>query len=295
MQAAQMKRFLSRNEIKTATHMTVSERWVDCSCGLHWHNFFEIELILEGEGFQLLNGKRVELSRGCVSLLRLTDFHQVVPTKTLRLLNLMLDESLLPTETLNQLVGAGQTMFFRLEEQPLCTMESLFRLCMEENNAPSPDPRYLSCLLECICNRLFHERPLGFALPAAPKSPPIQEALLYLHLHFRENPRLRELAQIAHYNTSYFSIAFHRELGMTYCEYLNMLKISYAKQLLLSTELKISDICYECGFASHANFLRLFKTQVGLSPLQFRKMGCVSDKWIGTNDMSEKERKVSSK
>ena len=100
---------------------------------------------------------------------------------------------------------------------------------------------------------------------------PIQAALLYIHMHFRENPKLSQVAKIAHYNSSHFSATFHKELGTTYCDYLNMLKISYAKELLISTNLKILDICNECGFTSHSNFLRLFKENTGLSPLQFRK------------------------
>ena len=100
---------------------------------------------------------------------------------------------------------------------------------------------------------------------------PIQTALLYIHMHFRENPTLSQVAKIAHYNTSHFSSTFHKELGTTYCNYLNMLKISYAKELLISTNLKISDIGNECGFTSHSNFLRLFKENSGLSPMQFRK------------------------
>lgn len=276
----QMTRYLSRDQIKTNTRIAITEKTITQASTLHWHNFFEIELILDGSGYQLLNGKRMALSRGCVSLLRLTDFHQLVPQNRLKLLNIGLDDGLLPAETMNRLASAERALFFTLEEPALHTMETLLRLCMEENASPAPDPRYLGDLLNCVFNRLFRIESAEAAPTATPKSTPIQAALLYLHMHFRENPRLSELAEIAHYNTSYFSIVFHRELGMTYCQYLNMLKISYAKSLLLSSGLKISDICFECGFTSRANFLRLFKKQVGLSPLQFRKMALAAGKTV---------------
>ena len=99
----------------------------------------------------------------------------------------------------------------------------------------------------------------------------MEAALLHLHMHFRENPSLGKLAAIAHYNASYFSTAFHSYTSMTYSQYLNMLKIDYAKKLLLTTNLKIADICQECGFTSHSNFLRLFRQQTTMSPAAYRK------------------------
>ena len=100
---------------------------------------------------------------------------------------------------------------------------------------------------------------------------PIQTALLYLQMHFRENPGLPRLAEIAHYSASHFSTTFHKRIGMTYTQYLNVLKTEYAEKLLLSTDMKVTDISYESGFASHATFLRLFRQKTGVSPSEYRK------------------------
>lgn len=264
-----LERFLSEDQLNPKTGMAVHDRNVTTDSSLHWHNFLEIELITDGRGEQILNGQRNELSRGCLSVMRLTDFHQVTPGKYMRLINFMVDDKLLTEEMLHKL-SVSQTMFYRLDEAEAVRMEQLFRLCMEENELKNPDKRYLNHLIICIFLRIFR------LVPDSEKSGvsairPIQTALLYLHMHFRENPALKDVAEIAHYNTSHFSTTFHKELGMTYSEYLNTLKISYAKELLLSTDLKISDVCHECGFTSHSNFLRLFKERLGQSPMQFRK------------------------
>jgi len=58
---------------------------------------------------------------------------------------------------------------------------------------------------------------------------------------------------------------------MTYTQYLNMLKTDYAKELLVSTDLKITEVCQECGFTSHSNFLRLIKAATGMPPMAYRK------------------------
>lgn len=248
---------------------TVSEREVEKPFPLHWHSYIELELITAGSGHQILNGQRFELSRGCLSLLRPTDFHQVEPEKGLQLFNMSIDDSLLSEELLRK-ITARSMIFLQMDEDETGTMERLLHLSLEENGLLSPNQEYQKHLLMCILLRVLHLVP-GTTRAASAESRPIQAALLYLHMHFRENPRLSDVAEIAHYNASYFSAAFHGEVGMTYSEYLNMLKIAYARELLLSTGLKVSEVCCECGFTSYSGFLTLFRKQTGLSPMQFRK------------------------
>ena len=249
--------------------LSVSHREINESYALHWHNYIELELITSGCGYQILNGQHIDLSRGCLSLLRPTDFHQVEPVKNLQLLNMSIDDSLIPLNMISK-ITASQFLFFSLEEEEIKPLEQLLLLSLQEISSAVPDRQYLKHLLMCIFLRIFRLIP-DSPNPVSKIERPIQNSLQYLHVHFRENPRLSDVARIAHYNTSYFSSAFHRETGMIYSEYLNMLKINYAKELLLSTDLKINDLYYKCGFRSHSNFLRLFHEETGLSPTQFRK------------------------
>lgn len=270
MKNKNLKKYLFNEKYnKNNTGIVVSERYVNDRNPLHWHNYLELELVVSGSGEQILNGQEMQLRRGSLSVMRLTDFHQVLPKNDLHLINLMVDDKLLTEEMLMK-ITAADIMFFDLEEEETTAFEMLFRLCLAENKTQKPDSRYLKHLIMCIFLKILKMAPSSKGKSSSNEQP-IQTALLYIHMHFRENPKLTEVAKIAHYNTSHFSFAFHKELGTTYCDYLNMLKISYAKELLISTNLKISDICNECGFTSYSNFLRLFKENLGISPMQFRK------------------------
>ncbi len=263
-----VKPIFTRQELRKETLITAQERTVRESWGLHWHDFIELELIIDGKGTQILNGKCFPLSRGRLSLLRMTDYHSLQNDGIFKLLHLGFDESVLPEEMLAR-IAAGDLVCFELEEQETQIFESLFRLCISENTAPTPDRKYLKHLIYCIFLRILKQM-RETTLPIPEASSPIHSALLYMRMHFKENPKLEDVAKVAHYNKSHFSTTFRKEIGITYSEYINKLKIDYAKELLLSTALRVSDICFECGFASHANFLRLFKANTGMSPLQFR-------------------------
>ena len=157
-------------------------------------------------------------------------------------------------------------------------METICVLCLTEANKRTPSRRYLKALLKCFFLKLLEAADIksGNAGNDKGEALPVRGALLYLHMHFREDPSLQTVAKLFHYNASYFSSVFHKEIGMTYSAYLNILKIKYAKELLLCTTLKIQEVWEKCGFSSYGSFLKAFKEQEGISAAQFRKKTCNS-------------------
>ena len=69
----------------------------------------------------------------------------------------------------------------------------------------------------------------------------------------------------------YLSRLFRRVTGQSIVDYINNRRIDAARRLLKNTELSISDIAEQTGFASAAHFRRVFRDVMGISPLQYRK------------------------
>lgn len=67
-----------------------------------------------------------------------------------------------------------------------------------------------------------------------------------------------------------FSTAFQEQTGLSFCTYLNRLKVNYAKSLLVRTDEKIGSVAAASGFTSQVNFLKVFKKETGLTPTQYR-------------------------
>lgn len=57
-------------------HITV-QRHISLTYPLHWHNYFEIEIIVEGAGAYIFNGKSYPISKGDAFLLTPVDFHEI--------------------------------------------------------------------------------------------------------------------------------------------------------------------------------------------------------------------------
>lgn len=102
-----------------------------------------------------------------------------------------------------------------------------------------------------------------------------EEAVHYLmrfmETDYRDNITLNTLSQLVHLNTSYLIRLFHRVTGMSPLGYLQELRMSAAKSLLLMTTMSIQEVADAVGYQSIHYFSRLFKQKYGQSPTQWRK------------------------
>ena len=81
---------------------------------------------------------------------------------------------------------------------------------------------------------------------------------------------VKELARLCGYSPNYFIQAFKRETGKTPHAYVAEMRISAAKEMILSG-MPLEEVASECGFPEYTNFYRAFKSLVGVSPRLWKK------------------------
>ena len=97
------------------------------------------------------------------------------------------------------------------------------------------------------------------------------EAIGYIDNNFRESISLEAAAKIAGLSRGAFSATFHKEMGVTFQEYLINKRIKWASTLLINTDLNITQIAFDSGFKSHSHFSHSFKANKGVSPAAYRE------------------------
>jgi AraC-like DNA-binding protein len=69
---------------------------------------------------------------------------------------------------------------------------------------------------------------------------------------------------------SRFSRFFRRATGNTFTDFVNLVRVNHACQLLMETDRQVTRICYDVGFHNVANFNRRFRDIKGMTPSEFR-------------------------
>ncbi|OUS01029.1 hypothetical protein A9Q86_09810 [Flavobacteriales bacterium 33_180_T64] len=88
--------------------------------------------------------------------------------------------------------------------------------------------------------------------------------------HYYSNITLDQLAQLTNQSLSTFKREFKKTYNTTPASYLREKKIEKSVELLGSTDLRTTDIAYECGFADVSHYSKTFKLHYGVSPTSYK-------------------------
>ena len=92
----------------------------------------------------------------------------------------------------------------------------------------------------------------------------------YLRIHFREQVSLATIAKQVHLTPNYIGNIFRHETGVSFTNYVQRLRLNYATNLLVSSDLSVADISEQSGFHSVSYFIRIFRRINGKTPLEYR-------------------------
>ncbi|WP_084245050.1 AraC family transcriptional regulator [Planomicrobium okeanokoites] len=98
----------------------------------------------------------------------------------------------------------------------------------------------------------------------------ISYCLNFILVHIYEPITLDQIAKLVDLHPNYLSTLFKKEIGITFSEYLQKVKIDEAKQLLSLTNQTISEVCFSLHFVDQSYFTKVFKKQTGITPHQYR-------------------------
>lgn len=99
----------------------------------------------------------------------------------------------------------------------------------------------------------------------------IERALEYINNNLSADLSLESLASAANFNAIYFHKLFKASTGKNLREYVEDQRIKKSINMLISTDMTLTQIAYECGFSSQSYFSYAFKRRMGASPRDYAK------------------------
>ncbi|TQR46394.1 AraC family transcriptional regulator [Paenibacillus popilliae] len=99
----------------------------------------------------------------------------------------------------------------------------------------------------------------------------LPRSIRYIHEHYDEPLTVQKLAKYEHYNPTYYSEWFIKELGKSPFSYIQEVRLNEAKKLLRSCDMSIQHIANQVGFGHQSSLTRLFVKHEQLTPSQYRQ------------------------
>ena len=141
-----------------------------------------------------------------------------------------------------------------------------------ENGLPDREARIrllLTELLIVLHRDYYPQRDAGVRISSG-HARSMELALRYMHANFAGEIRLTDIAKEAYMPPNYFCTVFRRMNGMTVWQYINILRIDRACELLETTDETVLAVALASGYKATAGFNRIFRAVTGLTPSEYR-------------------------
>lgn len=230
----------------------------------HHHDFDEIVLVEQGSGIHVFNGQPSTLYAGCVYFVRSHDRHLYEHTNNLCLTNILYRDSrsfrfLNDLTDLLPAVGCHGCINQKEMREALLIAQQMTPSGVWTLEKQAHQEQNFMRLLLLLRGALQHFAPTH-------QNNRLNQLINWLHEHFSEEICWEALAD----NFSISLRTLHRQLkhqtGDTPQRYLNKLRLLQARFLLRHSELRITDIAYQCGFSDSNHFSTLFRKEFGYAP-----------------------------
>lgn len=244
----------------------------------------EIDLVLEGKGDFVYDGKALPISKGNIIFYDCITPHAYKESSANEKLKLLGCHFMLEA-----ILGSGPSMHDSRLHEPFLALRAGASPFLGSNSEIAAELKKAFAIVQkrepdwdlnawhhivgaLIKLRQRVSKKLSDHLEAYRKNTPdaVSTALNFINRHLTESFSVDELAAYCHVSASKLAHDFTAVMKMPPIAYRNHLRISRAMTLLRSTDKDLFSIASECGFASMSQFHKLFKAYTGKSPAAFR-------------------------
>jgi len=240
---------------------------------IHIHDTCEILLCIEGGQNFLINDRVYEVEDGDLFVVNQFEAHKITPDtgrKFRRYIMQVHPEFLYSNSTdktdLSRCFytrGKDVTNKIRLSEDEINELLSYLESINCDNGYGDDIVKNITALkILVFINKAFSihtdtEKALGTGA--------IKNAIDYINNNFSQHLSLETIAQNSYISVNQLCRLFNKYCGTTVAKYISSRRITEAKKLLASGR-SVTDTALLCGFEDYANFIRVFKKHVGVTP-----------------------------
>lgn len=248
-----------------------TERFIE-----HYHNFYELFLVLKGNVVHTVNGKEQRLCAGQLLFIRDFDVHNYrsADGSYFEFINLTFTKNTL--NSMLEYLGEGfpSSRLFDAQMPPMCNLterecEKLFYAFADINISEGKAMLKLKArtLILNIFTRYF------FNYSEEETNIPLWLEMTWEKMKTPKNfiAGVERMYEISGKSREHLCRSMKKYYGITPSALIVDLRLDYFVKHLLASNLSVTDLCYECGFENISWFYKVFLKKYGMTPIDYRK------------------------
>ena len=242
---------------------------------LHWHDYFECEILLEGTAEHRCNEEVQTIHAGAAYILTYEDIHAFRVLENARIFAIRFREDLLAPDIIRLLSEKSSCCQCCFAPQELIYIEQRIEHIVQQKTSDILYKHMISTLLsELLLMVLTHSDTVkGKPLPSL-----VHKAATYIRTNYQEDITLITAAKMLSITPKYLGSLFKETLHISFHDFLNSTRLRHACQMLNNTDLSVKEIAFSAGYSSVEYFLEVFKKRMGTTPTLYRtQTGSVAD------------------
>ncbi|MCH5272324.1 MAG: helix-turn-helix transcriptional regulator [Lachnospiraceae bacterium] len=267
---------------KPNTHLTLYDNCKTEDYVLHWHIPLEIIMPLTNAYTVYCNDKTFVLQEGHILIINSGTLHHM-PAQPGRRIIFQADFSLLRNlrELNASLALISYAKVFTPENSPAIHTE-LQQILLEIREEYGSDSLFSEAAVYAKLINMFvligRNHTLNseiFDVQSRTQKEYVEKFMYicqYIDSHCTEELSIEEAAALIGFSKYHFSRLFKQFTNTSFYKYLSQKRISYAENLLTTSNITVTDVAASSGFPSVSAFIRMFKIIKGCTPTEFRSM-----------------------
>ena len=244
----------------------VMERTLTTYQSFHWHDFYEIEYIIEGDGDYAINGISHQITANTLFFSTPSDFHEIIFNHPTKLIKIQFLPEFMNTNFLNHI-----TEPIILKDSKKMFLTFFDYICKYSSRNDKFSTQFIKDMLNSLLFLIMSSSDKCIGEKAYTTNRHFQQALKYINNHFTEPMSLQDIAKQVNVSPVYLSSLFKKHSGQKISDYITSLRLNHAYNLIKNTNIPINEVFYLCGYNSYPHFIRAFKAKYEDSPNHLRK------------------------
>lgn len=257
----------------------------------HTHDYLELAYIVEGEFRQRIMGRDILFKKGELCLIDRNCPHQDFLGKErsiilfIGLAKEMFDQVMVENigeEKLHNFLSMAlmkqkdirQYLHFKPKDPEECKLEEFLLMLLQELENSDGASRYIC---KGLIIRILHYISSMYDFSLSNEQRKKMNWLIYEEItaFIEENYAsitVRELTARFHFHEDYYSRILKENLGMTYLEYVQDIRLRKAEKLLRTTKMTVDEVAEQVGYRNKGYFYKIFIEKYRITPAKLRKL-----------------------